>query len=249
VIVENRARGGYRLFKAQPAWSSTILINLNQTSKSPALRAMFRSKDFRIALWHGINRDELNELVLAGQGEPYQAAPMPGMRLYDKVMASQFTAFDRKLAERHLEAAGLLRRGGDGVRLDAAGSRASFAIDVTSSSRVHIDMLELIRGHWKAIGIDIQIRPLDQSFIFTRLDANDHDALVWVGGGGYDPLGLLDPKWYFPFDKESIYDSAWASTTSRPGCPTPRSRRTGRSASRRCTGRCRRPRRWTGRSR
>jgi len=219
VIVENRQRGGYRLYRAPPAWSNAMLINLNQTSKNPGLRALFRRKDFRIGLSHGINRDELNQLVHAGQGPAYQAAPLPGTRLYDEQMATQYTRFSRDLANRHLDAAGLTRRDRDGVRLDAEGRRASFAIDVLSDQRQHIDTLELIRGHWRRIGIDMQVRPLERSFVFARLQANDHDANVWLGGGGYDMLGLLDPKWYLPFDHESSYASAWGIWNQSPEAP------------------------------
>ena len=46
--------------------------------------------------------------------------------------------------------------------------------------------------------------------------ANEHDGLVWIGGGGYDFLGLLDPKWYFPYEYESAFPSAWGIYSRTP---------------------------------
>jgi peptide/nickel transport system substrate-binding protein len=65
----------------------------------------------------------------------------------------------------------------------------------------------------------MQVRPVEQSLAFARLQSNDEDALVWIGGGGYDLLGLLDPKWYVPFSKESSYATAWGLYYQNPSDP------------------------------
>ncbi|MGO8639186.1 ABC transporter substrate-binding protein, partial [Rhizobium ruizarguesonis] len=76
------------------------------------------------------------------------------------------------------------------------GKRITFAIDALTGSPIQVDALEMIQRYWRAVGIDMQPRPAERSLIFSRLQNNENDSLGWVGGGGYDFLGLLDPKWY-----------------------------------------------------
>jgi peptide/nickel transport system substrate-binding protein len=209
VIAQNRERGGYRLFKARPAWSNAMQIMLNQTSKNPALREVFAKKDFRIGLSHAINRDELNQIIFSGLARPYQAAPRPDTALYNEKMATQYLKYDPQMASELLDKAGFAQKDAGGFRLGPDGQRISFAIEVTVERNEQIDALELVKKYWAAVGIEMQVKPVQQPLAFARMKANDHDAIVWVGGGGYDLLGLLDPKWYLPYEDQSSYASAW----------------------------------------
>lgn len=219
VIVQNQQQGNYKLFISQPAWSNAMLINLNQTDKNKTLRRAFSNKDFRIGLSYAINRDELNQLIYAGVSESYQGAPRPNTALYDDGMAHQYTEYDVDKANQHLDAAGLTKKDDQGFRLDSDGNRISFPIDVLTTMPLQIDALERIKVYWAAVGVDMQVRPVEQSLAFARLQSNDEDALVWIGGGGYDLLGLLDPKWYVPFSKESSYATAWGLYYQNPSDP------------------------------
>lgn len=219
VLAQNRERSGYRLFKAQPAWSNAMCISLNMTSKNPVLREIFRNRDVRVALSLAINRDELNELIYAGQSQPYQAAPRPGTALYDAEMATQYTKFDPKGANELLDKAGFAKRDGQKFRLGPDGKRISFAVDAATSRRYQIDGLELIKKYWAAVGIEMQVKTIEESFAFARMLANEHDAMVWIGGGGYDFLGVLDPKWYFPYENQAAFASAWGIYFQNPNDP------------------------------
>ncbi|MGL5117114.1 MAG: ABC transporter substrate-binding protein, partial [Beijerinckiaceae bacterium] len=219
LLVQNQQRSRYRLFKAQPAWSNAMLINLNQTSKNPVLRPLFRNKDFRVALSHAIDREELNKLIYAQQSQSWQAAPREGTVLYDERMAKQFTEHDPAKANALLDAIGLTKKDGDGFRLHADGSRISFAVDVLTTSQIQVDALEVIKKYWRVVGVEMQVRPVERSLAFQRLQSNNHDANVWIGGGGYDQLALLDPKWYFPHEFESSYATAWGIHFQNAGSP------------------------------
>lgn len=219
VIVQNEAKGNYRLFIARPAWSNAMLITLNETDKNPALRKVLSNKDFRIGLSYAINREELNQVIYAGQAKPYQAAPREGTALYDEKMATQYTKFDPKLANEYLDKAGLTKRDGDGFRLGPDGKRVTFFIDVQPNSPIQVNALQLVQRYWKAVGIDMQPRPSEQSLIYARMQTNDEDGAAWVGGGGYDFLGLLDPKWYFPHEFQSSFAGAWGLYYQNPKDP------------------------------
>ncbi len=219
VLAQHREQGGYRLFRARPAYSNSMLICLNQTVKDENLQKVFQNRDFRIALSLAINRDELNELIYAGLSRPYQAAPRPDMALYDETMATQYTEYDPAKANQLLDAAGFDKKDSDGFRLGPDGKRISFAIDALASRKYHVDALELIRKYWRDVGIDMQVKAIEQSFIYARMLANDQQGLVWLGGGGYDFLGLLDPKWYFPAENQSAFGSAWGIWFQTPNDP------------------------------
>ncbi|MGO6698229.1 ABC transporter substrate-binding protein [Rhizobium ruizarguesonis] len=219
VIVQNQEKGGYGLFIARPAWSNALLITLNQTHKNPALRAVFSNKDFRIGLSYAINREELNQLIYAGQAKPYQAAPREGTALYDEKMATQYLEYNVDLANQYLDKAGLAKHDAEGYRLGQDGKRITFAIDALTGSPIQVDALEMIQRYWRAVGIDMQPRPAERSLIFSRLQNNENDGLGWVGGGGYDFLGLLDPKWYFPHEYESSFATAWGLYYQNPKDP------------------------------
>jgi peptide/nickel transport system substrate-binding protein len=219
VIVQNQEKAGYDLFIARPAWSNAMLITLNQTHKNPALREVFSNKDFRIGLSHAINREELNQLIYAGQAKPYQAAPREGTALYDEQMATQYLEYDVDLANEYLDKAGLTNKDAEGYRLGSDGKRITFAIDALTGSPIQVDALQMIQRYWRAVGIDMQPRPAERSLIFARLQTNENDGLAWVGGGGYDFLGLLDPKWYFPHEFESSFATAWGLYYQNPNDP------------------------------
>ena len=219
LLVQNQERGGYRLWIAQPAWSNAMLININQTHQDPVLREVFANRDFRVGLSHAIDREELNQLIYAGTARPWQAAPRPDTVLYDEDFATQYTAYDPDLANEHLDRAGLTDRDDEGFRLRPDGERLSFSVDVLTSRQFQIDALEVIRGYWQAVGIDMQVRPVERSLAFARLQNNEHDANVWIGGGGYDLLGLLDPKWYMPHEYESSFAAAWGIYYQNPDDP------------------------------
>lgn len=208
LIVQNQDNGNYDLWIAQPAWSNAMLINLNQTHRDPMLREVFQNLDFRIGLSHAINREELNQIIYAGTARPWQAAPRPDTELYSETMATQFTTLDIDLANEHLDRV-LPERDNDGFRLLSNGDRLSFDVEVLTSRQLQVDALELIKGYWGQVGVEMNVRPVERSLSTQLRQNNEHDASVWIGGGGYDLLGLLDPKWYLPFDYESSFASAW----------------------------------------
>ncbi|MCA9839838.1 MAG: ABC transporter substrate-binding protein [Trueperaceae bacterium] len=215
VFADNMEQGDYHFVETIPAAMNTMIIALNLTHKDPAMRELFQNKDFRIALSHAIDRQELIDVVFVGQGEPYQAAPRPTSPLYNEQLAKQYTEFDPDLANQMLDDLGFAEKDSEGYRLDASGNRISFAVEViTALNPSWTDSLELIQGYWRNVGIDMQIRTEDRSLFYTRKEANDVDATVWGGDGGLDVI--LEPRWYFPFSNESNFAQAWQVYYNNP---------------------------------
>ena len=207
VFFDNMEAGNYHFFETVPEGMNTMVIALNLTHKDPVKREMFGNKEFRIALSHAINRQEIIDVVSIGQGEPYQPSPRPESIHYDEEFAKQYTEYDPELANQMLDAL-YPEKNSQGIRLDANGEPISFSIEVASTFVSNIDALGMIRDYWLAVGVDMQVKVEDRSLMYTRKEANDHDAVVWAGDGG---LGeVLEPRWYFPYSGESNYAIPWA---------------------------------------
>jgi peptide/nickel transport system substrate-binding protein len=215
VFVDNAETGGYGFFETVPASMNTQVIALNLTHKNPVMREIFQNKDFRIGLSYAINRQEIIDTIYVGQGEPWQLAPRPTSPYYNEQLAKQYTEYDVAKANEHLDKAGYTERDAEGYRLGPDGKRISFLVDVQAISQNWIDALELIKGYWAEVGIQMEPNVMDRSLMYTRKDSNEHDAATWGGDGGLDVV--LEPRWYFPFSGESLYAEAWKEWYNNPG--------------------------------
>jgi peptide/nickel transport system substrate-binding protein len=193
---------------------NVMIIALNLNHKDPTKRAIYQNKDFRIGLSHAINRQEIIDVVYLAQGEPWQAAPRREMPFFNEQLAKQYTEYDVARANEHLDKAGFAERDGDGFRLGPTGEKLTVIVDVVTQQQERIDALELITGYWREVGVELVINAQDRSLMYTRKNANDHDAMVWGGDGGLD--AILEPRWYFPFFDESNYAQAWQTWYNNP---------------------------------
>ncbi|MCB0071388.1 MAG: ABC transporter substrate-binding protein [Caldilineaceae bacterium] len=207
VFVDNAEAGDYGFFETVPASMNTQVIALNLTHKDPVKREIYQNKDFRIGLSYAINRQEIIDTVYVSQGEPWQLAPRPTSPFYNEQLAKQYTEYDVDKANEHLDAAGYTERDADGFRLGPDGNRIAILVDVQAISQNWIDTLELIKGYWAAVGIQMDLNVMDRSLMYTRKDSNEHDATTWGGDGGLDVV--LEPRWYFPYSGESLFAEAW----------------------------------------
>jgi peptide/nickel transport system substrate-binding protein len=195
-LSQNMQKGGYRLVELIASGAQQVQIYLNLTHKDPKMREMFSNKQFRQALSLGINRKEIIDVVYLGQSEAYQTGPRPGHPWYHEKLARQFTQHDVKQANDILDKLGYSRRDAQKFRLRPDGQRVFFSIDVIPTLYPDaVDTLELVKRHWAEIGVDMKVNTIERALYYTRGDSNDHDAAVWPGPGGLDPM--LDARDYF----------------------------------------------------
>ena len=206
VFARTREKAGYEFFETIPQQMNQMIIMLNLTHRSRPLREIFTHKDFRIGLSHAINRQEIIDSVFQRQGEPWQAAPRPESPYYHEKLAKQYTEYDPDLANDYLDKV-VPEKNSDGIRLRPDGQKLSFQVETAASQPDLGDGLDLVRGYWRAVGIDMQVKSEDQSLFLERMDANAHDACTWIGGGG---LGAtMDPFYYMPYNFNTRYAMAW----------------------------------------
>ena len=194
-LSQNMQKGDYRLLSLVPSAAQQCQIYLNMTHKDPAMRKMFADKSFRQALSLGVNRQEIIDIIYFGQSEPYQTGPRPSHPWYHEKLARQFTEFDPDKANAMLDKAGYDKKGANGIRQRPDGQPVFFAIDVIPTLYPDlVDTLELVKSHWANIGVDMKVNTIERALYYTRGDDNAHDAAVWPGPGGLDPMLAFHPQ-------------------------------------------------------
>ncbi len=208
LFVQNAQTADIRLIPNQGSSMNSLTLPLNLTHKDPVMREIFQNKDFRIALSHAINRQELVDVVALGLGEPWQCAPLPESPLYNETLAKQYTEFDPAKANEMLDKI-LPKKDAEGMRLRPDGQPLGIVAEVASNQQERIDMLEMIKKYWADVGIRMAVKAEDRALLYERKDANECDMAVWGGDGGMDVI--LEPRWYFPYSHESNYAQAWVT--------------------------------------
>lgn len=208
VLAQNREKGKYRMFAGTPPGGNVMAIDLNLTHKNPEMRKLFNEKDFRVALSIGMNRQEVIDTVLLGEGEPWQMGPFEDHPYFHEKEATQYLEYDPDQANKLLDGIGLDKRGPDGMRLLPSGKPLKFKIDVIAAQPAYIDMLQLIRRQWAEIGINMEVNPLERTFFYERTsNSNDHDAAVWGAASSWVPGDI--PQQIVPVHHDSRWGIAW----------------------------------------
>ena len=143
-------------------WKSTFpgrtVIVPNLTHKDPQIRAFFQNKDVRHAMSVAIDREEINEVVYFGLGEPRQWATWPESKFYEEG-----------------------DKDADGFRLFPDGSRVSWVIQLDTEQADIVDVFELTVEQWRSVGLDPSFRPINRSLLNELVAANDVGMSGWEG--------------------------------------------------------------------
>jgi peptide/nickel transport system substrate-binding protein len=184
--VDGEAGGDYTVVDLESTYSSDMNIGFNMNHRDAKLRKVFQDKQFRIAMSHAINRQELIDVLWNRVGEPSQAAPRPESRFYDEEFDTQYLEFDPDLANQTLDAAGYTA-GSDGIRTDPDGTRLEFTVAVADDAllgTVWINALDMIVDMWAAVGVQLHIGSQPRENWQVLVNEFDYDLTVWTGDGG-----------------------------------------------------------------
>ena len=206
----------YNMGALRMSQSSAQVICFNLTHKDPRTRALFQRKDFRIAISLSLDRKTLSGEYPEELGLPYQAAPVPTHPAYHRQLATQFTEYDPERAARIFDQLGLPMV--NGLRQWRNGDPFHFTMIIPDdSAHQSKEAIKRVVDMLRSQGLDIRLSALS---IETRLKvclANEHDATIWSGGGGQDPM--LNPKYYAPIDVIAPWGMAWYHHLNSPRHP------------------------------
>jgi peptide/nickel transport system substrate-binding protein len=211
VLYDAQEQGHYRLMDVAdlPANDATLLLNLNV--QDPIKNALFNNKDFRIALSHAINRQDIIDLVYVGQGAPSQVGPLPEHELYNERLSNQYIEYDPEQSKQILDRIGLDKKDAQGFRLGPDGKRFTITFMVADVFGLsYPDIMQMVQQYAAEVGLDIQIRTTDRARLNSMWYANEQDAYIWNCVGGRAEA-YTDVRCYMPFQKADIFfASKWA---------------------------------------
>ncbi len=162
------------------------------------LNPLFRDRRVRQAISYAINKKEIIDGVLMGQGIIATGPYRPGTWYYNPDVKKY--PYNPQMALKLLHEAGWYDHDGDGI-LDKNGKPFRFTIMTNQGNNQRKLTAEIIQKRLREIGIDVKIRIVEWStFINEFIDKKKFDAVIL--GWGLDP----DPDQY----------DIWASTKTGP---------------------------------
>ncbi len=162
---EDRNDFKVRLWRTGPGSQLALYPNLNVNDE--IWRGLMRDLRFRRALSLGVNRHEINQAIYFGLAIEGQNTLLPQSPLYEADWRSAWATYDVHEANRLLDLIGLVKRGGDNMRLLPDGRTMEIIVENSGESTEQTDVLELIRDTWRKLGIRLFAKP-SQLTLFRR---------------------------------------------------------------------------------
>jgi peptide/nickel transport system substrate-binding protein len=151
---------------------------LNWDTKKPGLREAFRNLQVRIALSHGMNRQEISAVVAHGLLVPTGISLSRSSPFYSEEVVSRYSQYDPEKARSLLDDAGYRDQDGDGVREFKDGSPFELTLDVLADTDFP-DICELVVEYWADIGIKAHLNIALQEIINPRRISGDFDITLY----------------------------------------------------------------------
>lgn len=198
ILFENQERGNYRLASLADTQASLASLLFNLNIEDEFKRGVFQDINFRKGISHAVNREEIVELVYLGNGGPSQVAPTVNSVFYDESINNNAIEYNVKLANEYLDKAGLTNRDSRGFRTGPNGEPLDITFMVADVFGANYpDVMELVQGYAKEVGINIQVRATDSSRLMELVQANQQEAYIWnCAGGEFDIVNA--PFCYMP---------------------------------------------------
>ncbi|MGF1501694.1 MAG: ABC transporter substrate-binding protein [Paracoccaceae bacterium] len=192
---ENEGQGDYTVHLT-PTLGEELYYAFNVDD--PEFGELFDTVEFRRAMSHAIDREEVLDLVYLGQGRPIQATPAePGtVGFLTEEHLTVATEFDPDLANRLLDEAGATDTNGDGVR-EWNGKDLTLQMFYANQGgpvRAH----ELVRGYWEDVGVVVNQREISSDDYRAKGQANELTISSWRNGNRTGVTLAQDPFMFYP---------------------------------------------------
>jgi peptide/nickel transport system substrate-binding protein len=197
------AEGGeFRLILWPGNNTSEFTLEVNQFHTDKVYGGMLEDVRFRQALSLALDRKAINEKIYGGYGVPSQMSVLPSSSFYQTEWAFHFASYDPDAAGRLLDEMGIeYPEKGAGNRRDPEGF--PFLLRLAYSNPNLTEALEMAKGYWEDIGINVNIYLLTGEELSNKARAGDFMVVTGSSQNG-DERTL--------FREEFLWDS-WATRT------------------------------------
>ena len=169
-----------RLFVETPSGMYGLAMNLADP--------LFSNRDFRKAVQHMFNFDELNEKLMYG-AYYRQVSAFEGTEYANPELKAY--GFDPRKAREYLIKAGFRRRGPDGILVNDKGERASF--ELTYGSKSFERHLTVVKEGFRKFGVEMKLKLLEGATAFNRGLERKYQIIMFSRTASLYP----SPKQYF----------------------------------------------------
>ncbi len=224
---ENEGNGEY-VVDLSPGFGTMAYYAFNLTHKDEQKRAIMSDKRFSQAMSVALDRDEINDIVYLGQGEPMQQTlfePLTVDFVSDE-LTKRFVEFNPEQAKGLLDEIGLVDKDGDGIRDLPSGDH--FIIRLTYSNQgAPVRMHELAAGHWADIGVRVDLKEVTSDEYREQGNTNSLDVTTWNGANRVAPVLYQDkdrilPPFGDPFEPVNGFGwAAWKQSNGAEGIEPP----------------------------
>ena len=154
--------------------------------------AFVQKPEFRQALSHALDREAFVRDVYLGEGVPVWGPVTPGNKPWFTPNLPRYPP-DVQKAKDLLTSIGLEDRNGNGIVEDAAGTEARFTVITERGVKSYERGTALLRESAAAVGVALDIVPLEFGAVVQRLTACNYDAMFMrPPATGIDPVSNLD---------------------------------------------------------
>lgn len=146
---------------------------------------------FRRACLHAIDRNDIVQRLLTGNGEVGSQGFLPPSHAFYNAEVREYP-FDPPEAERLLDEGGYRRSGSGGVRTNPDGSPLRYILYIPDS--IPLALAELTAANLRAVGVEVELQVIDLIRLFGIKSAGTYDMLItsYPGPTGIGPNG--DPE-------------------------------------------------------
>jgi peptide/nickel transport system substrate-binding protein len=197
ILKENEETGGYHVLEWIGGESPYIYVN--QSYEDDALRGLFQTREFRHALSHSINREEMNDIFWHGMATPLQPLGSPRDPYWRDGYGLTAIEYDVDKANELLDSIGLDKRDGDGFRTLPDGTRIQLVLETFPAPSMGAptgEIYDLVASYFRAVGVNTMAKMLEQS-LWTQRSQNNQAHMV--GFSGAKIMWVLDPSWFVPY--------------------------------------------------
>lgn len=184
-----------------------LLPNLN--CADDVWRGLFRETRFRRALSMAIDRHEINMVAFYGLGKASADTVLPESPLFRSEYADAFIAHDPDQANKLLDELGLANRDSEGVRLLPDGRRAEITIETPGESNLDTDVLELVRDHWREVGLALYTRTSQRDVFHNRAMSGTIMMSIWFGIDNGVATADMSPRQLAPTQDDQLQWPLW----------------------------------------
>jgi peptide/nickel transport system substrate-binding protein len=184
LLLSNMEKGDYSIYQWPSPGGADLAIPFTQDwNTDPELGRLLRTKDFRLALSHAIDRNSVNEGVFLGIGTIQNWVPHPSTPYYAAEARDVNIAYDVAKANQLLDGMGL-KKDSQGRRLRSDNNQP-IVIDMPIGEGPSVAIMDLTKPMWAAIGITVNYRvgtanlASGDDYTSVRLDYSAYQAQPW----------------------------------------------------------------------